>query len=184
MDILFLIIIGILSRLIPHLPNMTAVGSLGLCTSAKLGIKKAFIVVSATMMVTDVLLGFHAVMWATYGCFLFTILLGQLVKKNSGIFHIAGVTFVSSLVFYIVTNLAVWVVPGSMYQHTVQGLIACYINALPFFRNSLIGDMGYSFLFFLAYEFIGFEGKRRGSTGPHQRRAGWNSWVKEKYVRS
>jgi hypothetical protein len=53
------------------------------------------------------------------------------------------VTLASSLMFFGVTNLAVWAA-GSLYPRTLVGLILCYAAAIPFFRNSLIGDMAYA----------------------------------------
>ncbi len=52
--------------------------------------------------------------------------------------------------FYLVTNFAVWTF-DSLYPKTWDGLIACYTAAIPFFRNSLIGD-----IFFAAVLFGGF----------------------------
>lgn len=158
MEIILLIIIGIISRIVPHLPNMTAVGGISLFTSARFGVKKAVIVTSVVMMATDVFIGFHAVMWATYGCFLFTILLGQALRNRKDLKAILSLTLLSSIVFYLVTNFAVWVIPGSMYPKTIAGLFESYINALPFFRNSLVGDLTFSSLFFAAYELVSLKG--------------------------
>jgi len=52
--------------------------------------------------------------------------------------------------FYLVTNFAVWAW-GALYPRTWSGLIACYTAAIPFFRNSLIGDIT-----FVAVLFGGF----------------------------
>jgi len=149
-----LIFVGILSRLVPHPANVTAVGGLAIFSGARLEFKKAIIVTLGTMFLSDIILGFHSVMWATYGSLLLAVLLGKLVQNKRSIGWVAGLTLTSSIVFYLITNFAVWLVPGSMYPKTLEGLFQSYVMALPFFRNSLIGDTGYTFIFFGAYELV------------------------------
>ena len=154
MEYITLILIGIISRLVPHLPNMTPVGATALFTGSKYGMKKAFVVTTLTMLVTDLIIGLHPVMWATYGSFFITIFIGRMIagKKNAG--KILAASLLSSAVFFIITNLAVWLVPGSMYPRTLSGLLYCYIMALPFFRNMLIGDLFYTTVFFGGLELV------------------------------
>lgn len=154
MNALLLIIIGVLSRLVPHPANVTAVGGLAIFSGARLGVKKAMFITIAVMVISDWVLGFHSVMWATYGSMLAAVMLGRYVGKSRSIVRIAGLTLSSSVIFYLMTNFAVWAAPGSMYPHTAVGLFDSYIMALPFFRNSLIGDMCYTAMFFGAYEWV------------------------------
>jgi hypothetical protein len=56
------------------------------------------------------------------------------------------------LVFYLVTNFAGWLEPHSLYAHTVDGLLQGYVMAIPFFRNSLAGDLFWTALLFGLYE--------------------------------
>lgn len=154
MEIITLTIIGIISRLVPHLPNMTPVGATALFSSAKFGMKKGMIILLLTMLISDVLIGLHPVMWATYGSFMITILIGWWVQKKYSLSRFMTGTFISSIVFFIITNFAVWLVPNGMYAKTLTGLIHCYIMALPFFRNSLIGDFFYGFMFYYGYEVV------------------------------
>ena len=151
MDTLLLILIGVLSRIVPHPANVTAVGALAVFSGARYGTTKALAIIVGTMLVSDAVLGFHAVMWATYGSFALSVILASLLLRKQSVARIAGVTLISSILFYLVTNFAVWVVPGSMYPKTVAGLLESYIMALPFFRNSLIGDISYSAIFFGSY---------------------------------
>ncbi|OGG34970.1 hypothetical protein A2363_01985 [Candidatus Gottesmanbacteria bacterium RIFOXYB1_FULL_47_11] len=154
MDTLLLLIIGVFSRLVPHPANMTAVGALAIFSGARLGMKKSVIITIAVMGISDVILGFHSVMWATYGAMVLAVILGRYVSRSRSVVRIAGVTITSSVLFYLITNFAVWAAPGSMYAHTVSGLLDSYIMALPFFRNSLMGDMFYTALFFGAHEWM------------------------------
>ena len=45
-----------------------------------------------------------------------------------------------SLVFFLASNLAVWVFSG-MYPANTSGIAACYLQALPFYGYSLAGDL-------------------------------------------
>lgn len=145
--------IGVLSRLLPHPANFTAVPALALFSGAHIGLRKAVIVTVATMVISDIMLGFHSVMWATYGSMAFTAVLGYLARNRS--FKVlAAVTLFSSLQFFIITNFAVWLAPNTLYPKTLLGLLQSYIMALPFFRNSLLGDVLYTTVFFVGYEYV------------------------------
>lgn len=45
-----------------------------------------------------------------------------------------------SLFFFITSNFAVWTFTD-LYAHSTRGLIACYVMALPFLRNTILGDL-------------------------------------------
>jgi hypothetical protein len=151
---LILIFLGVLSRLAPHPANVTAIGGLALFTGARLSLKRATATVFVTMFISDLILGFHSVMWATYGGMLAGVFIGKYVVRERGAGWIVGGTIASSVIFYLVTNFAVWYAPNTLYPKTLDGLWLSYIMALPFFRNSLVGDVVYSTLFFAGYEFV------------------------------
>lgn len=121
--------------------------------------KKGVMVTVTSMLVTDFFLGLHPVMWATYGSLVFGVLLGRLIFGRSVGALLLVYSLISSVVFYLVTNFAVWILPGSMYPHTPEGLLTSYILALPFFRNSLIADFFYMTVFLAGY--IAFGNVRR-----------------------
>lgn len=154
MDTLVLIMLGVLSRLMPHPANFTAVGGIALFSGARLSLGKAAVIVVSTMVISDLFLGFHSVMWATYGSMLLAVGIGRILTTRRSIAWVGSMTCVSSLVFFLVTNFAVWAVPGSMYPKTLEGLWQSYIMALPFFRNSLLGDVFYTSVFFGGYELV------------------------------
>ena len=153
MEWLFIIGIGLVSRLVPHLPNMTAVGGLALFSGSRFPLVKSVGIVFITMFLSDMIIGFHSVMWATYGCFFLTILLGRVIQSHRGWRWIGGMTLTSSMLFFLITNFAVWLSPNMMYPKTVAGLMDCYVAAIPFFRNSLLGDIFYTTVFFGGYEY-------------------------------
>ncbi len=160
MDIIIFIAIGIVARLVPHVPNMTPVGALAITSGAKLGLKKALIVTLSIMLFTDLLIGLHPVMWATYGSLFLAVILGRVITKKQTLIRIGAATLTSALLFFIITNFAVWIAPLSMYPKTLAGFIECYVMALPFFRNSLMGDVFYTTVFFAGYEMVGVLSRR------------------------
>ncbi len=147
LELVVLTAIGVMSRLLPHVPNFTAVGGIGLFSGARYGVKKGLVVTGVTMFISDAIVGFHPLVWATYGSLLASVLLGAAFLKRRDGYRIAAFTIGSGLLFFIVTNFAVWA-QGLWYPKTVAGLIDCYVMAIPFLRNSLSGDAFYSALLF------------------------------------
>jgi len=154
MEVIIFTLIGVISRLAPHMPNVTAVGATSLFMGAKYGVKKSLVVLFATMLIADNIKGLHSVMWATYGALIIGVFIGKYIASKKSAGWIIGGTVLSSIVFFVVTNFAVWLAPNFMYAKTLAGLVECYTMAIPFFRNSLVGDLMYSGIFFGGFEFV------------------------------
>ncbi len=73
--------------------------------------------------------------------------MGSLIRDKQSPWQVGGLTVASSVMFYVVTNFAVWA-SGSLYPTSWGGLAACYTAAIPFFRNSLLGDAGFAVVLF------------------------------------
>ena len=139
------------ARLVPHAPNFTPIAAIALFGGAHFADKRlAFGVPLAALLLSDLVLGFYHGMAVVYGSFALIVGLGLWLRSRRTIWPIAGAALVSSLLFFLVTNFGVWVA-GSLYPQTLSGLGACYVAAIPFFRNTLGGD-----LFFSAVLFGGF----------------------------
>lgn len=135
-------------RLLPHPPNFTPIGALALYGGAMFTRRRyGFLLVSLTMLLSDMILGFHQTMFAVYFSFLCIFLLGSFFHKNPKFSVLLGSSILSSLIFFIVTNFAVWL-QLEMYPKTWLGLLQCYTAALPFFRNTFAGDLFYNCVFF------------------------------------
>jgi hypothetical protein len=78
-----------------------------------------------------------------YGCFALIVCLGFWVRRQRNSRRIAIAALASSLLFFGITNFAVWLTLG-IYPKDVSGLIECYTIALPFFQNTLAGDLVYN----------------------------------------
>lgn len=144
-----IVIAAALLRLLPHAPNFTPVTALALFAGASYNDKKLSLLFPIlTMFVSDIFIGFHNTMLAVYVSLALTVVIGWYIKNKRTLPVIIGSTLASSLLFFFVTNLAVWIFQETMYPKTFQGLMECYTAAIPFFRNSLMGDIFYSSLFF------------------------------------
>jgi len=153
MEELLIILVGVLTRLMPHPANITAVGGLALFSGAKFDVKKSIILTLTTMLISDAFIGFHSLLWATYGGMLCAVLIGKWIGSSPCISRLAGGVLSSAIIFFVITNFAVWAATP-LYPRTINGLINCYIMALPFFRNSITGDFISAVMFFYAFEFI------------------------------
>jgi hypothetical protein len=154
--LILLILLGavsVLLRLAPHMPNFTPIGALSLFAGLYATRKRWLLAPIAVMLVSDAMIGFYdwKLMAAVYGSFLVYTLLGRIIRNNKSFAAVGGITFAGALFFYLTTNFAVWAF-GNWYPHTIQGLILNYELALPFFRNTLLGDLFYAGVFMGSYE--------------------------------
>jgi hypothetical protein len=106
----------------------------------------AYLVPVFILGLSDVFLGFHLISLFVYSAFLLISFIGTKTKKPN-IFTI----LLGSLSFFIVTNFGVWLIG---YPKTWTGIIECYTLALPFFRNSILGDFFYSGIMIFGYKFV------------------------------
>ncbi|OGH94389.1 MAG: hypothetical protein A2538_01140 [Candidatus Magasanikbacteria bacterium RIFOXYD2_FULL_41_14] len=152
LPILLLIILGISTRLLPHLPNFTAIGAVAIFAGRYLPKRYAVILPLMAMFLSDIIIGFYSIsiMIAVYAGFAVMVYLGQRTQ-NTGWKTVATNTVVGSLIFYLLSNWAVWAF-GTMYPHTLAGLSLSYFMGLPFFRNSLLADMFYTAVLVGGYE--------------------------------
>lgn len=148
------ILLGALARLIPHAPNFTPVGAMALFGGTHLNKKQAFIIPIAIMLLSDLFIGFDSLQMRifVYGSFLLTVVVGKLLKRNLSLRNTILASFTSSVLFFVITNFAVWVFTP-LYLKTYSGLVNCFIMALPFFRNTLLGDLFYTGAIFGSYKF-------------------------------
>jgi len=107
------------------------------------------------MIISDFFIGYYqfSLMAVVYGSFLLCVLLGFWLKKNKKWYTIGGSAILGAVLFFLITNFAVWAFTP-WYAKTFSGLIQCYLMALPFFRNTLLGNLFYVSIFFGVYEMV------------------------------
>lgn len=147
-----IILLAVVARLIPHPPNFAPIGGLALFSGANFKKKSALLIPLTAMFFSDIFLGFHKTIPYVYASFIIITLIGGLIKNNKWQ-SLSKASLISSVLFFLITNFGVWAT-GSMYQKNFSGLIQCYGFGIPFFRNTLISDLFYTFSFFYGYRFL------------------------------
>jgi hypothetical protein len=135
-------------RLVPHPPNFTPIGAMALFSGAYLGRRGlAYVAPIAAMLLSDAILGFHSGMLFVYAGIALIVLLGSVTLTRRNLMRVGAAAIVSSVLFFLVSNFGTWVV-SDMYPQTGSGLVACYVAAIPFFQNTVAGDLFYAALLF------------------------------------
>ena len=105
------------------------------------------------MVVTDSIIGFHYLIPAVYISFLLIVGIGLLLRRSNKVSWLVAGSIASSTLFFVITNFYEWYA-GIMYPKTAEGLVTCIVAAIPFYFNSLIGDMFFVSLMFMSFEFL------------------------------
>ena len=127
------------SRFVPHPPNFTSLMALSFYIPAILGVRFLPVLI-ISFITTDLVIGFHSITLFTWGSVLLIGLMSKFFITNTKT-RISG-ALIGATLFFIITNFGVWSM-GS-YGYTVEGLIACYTLAIPFFGNTIAGTIIFS----------------------------------------
>ncbi|MDR2338215.1 MAG: hypothetical protein LBE20_06200 [Deltaproteobacteria bacterium] len=153
-----IVLISAVFRCMPHPPNFVPTVALAMFSGYYLTSKlQAVSLVLASMLISDLFLGLHVVMWSTYLSLVLIIYVGSIVKtKKDALLSIAGGTLFSSIIYFVVTNFAVWYSGWleNLYPLTLTGLLSCYIMAIPFLGYAVTGDLFYTAVIFGIFEII------------------------------
>ena len=163
--ITMLILLAALSRLFPHPSNFAPIGGMALFGAAYYSRKRwAFAVPIVATWISDLILNnvvygeyFDHFVWFypgalfTYGAFVLIVLMGSAMLKKASIPRVLFSALGASVLFFIVSNFGVWLSSG-MYAPTLEGLTACYVAAIPFFKNTVAGDLCYTAALFGLFE--------------------------------
>lgn len=153
LTIIFLSLLIIVSRLIPHAANFSPIFALALFSSFLSSDWRYKLLPIIALFASDLFLGFYhfGVMASVYFSLLVTILLGNYLQKNYSYFSALNLSLISALFFFAFTNWAVWFF-GTWYSADISGLQQSYLLAIPFFKNTLLSNFVYSAFFFGAYQ--------------------------------
>ncbi len=120
------IIVAVLVRLLPHPPNVAPITAVALFAGTHFNRRHwAILMPIFAMLVTDFFLGFSMISPIVYLAFVSVTALGFVIKKMN-----IGSVLLSSLLFFLVTNLGVWFLH---YPLTTEGFMTCFTLAIPFF---------------------------------------------------
>jgi hypothetical protein len=141
-------------RLLPHLPNVSPVAAMALFGGAYFADKRmAFLVPLLALFLSDLALGLHNSMIFVYAGFALTVAIGFLLKGRVTITNTAFATVVSSVLFFLLTNLGAWMTSG-LYARSAEGLMQAYVAGIPFFQNSLLGNLVFVAVIFGGYHLL------------------------------
>jgi len=156
-----IVLVAAFSRLLPHIPNVTPIAAMALFGGAYFASKRmAFLIPLVAMLISDIalnfILGYEFFTWmrlVLYATFAGITVIGLRLRNNVTAPRTLLAAIVASVVFFLITNFAVWAMgQGIVYPLDGSGLIACFSAAVPFFRNTVLGD-----LVFVTVLFGGFE---------------------------
>ncbi len=141
-----LILILAFSRLIPHPPNFTPIISMAVMSGFFLrNIRLSLLVVVFSMLISDIIIGIHSNMFFVYFSLILIIFTFNMLTKKMNILNVALLSFCGSLLFFMISNFGVWL-NSTLYEKNISGLINCYTMAIPFFHNTLISTLFFSYI--------------------------------------
>lgn len=170
---MLIILSAVVIRLLPHAPNFAPIAAMALFGGTYLNKKYSLAIVFATMLLSDYLLLYvhpfspqlinlskiypltallHSTTLFVYGSFMLISLLGIWIKEHKSAKNIFSACLFSSILFFIITNFGVWATGA--YARNLSGLWESYVMGIPFFKNTVSGDLFYTGVFFGSYEFI------------------------------
>ncbi len=150
-DIIFFSLILILASfcrlIVPEsMPNFSPIGAIALFSGACIADRRmAIIFPLAALLLSDMVIGLHSTMLFTYTGFIGILILGRFIKPRFGLSMVVT-SLAGSLFFYIVTNFGYWMMYSP--EKSLGGLYKAYFDAIPFFRNTIAGDLFFSTLLF------------------------------------
>lgn len=163
---LCLIALAVMLRLLPHPANFAPVAAVAIFGGAILPRRLAVWTPLAAMVVSDLVIGFYNIMPVIWACYGLIALASSYWLRKPSLKRGLSLTMASSLFFFAVSNLAVWVW-GGMYAHTISGLAQCYTMALPFFRNTALSDLFFTGALFGSY-YLAVQFSARALAAYHQ----------------
>jgi hypothetical protein len=169
-----MMLIAAMTRLIPHYPNFTALGAVALFGGAYLSRKWAFIVPIVALFVSDLFLNnliyarqfpevydgfvlFTPGGLSIYIAFAAVVIIGMIALRKVNVRSVLGTSVLAAVVFFLVTNFAVWAGTG-IFPKNATGLMACYAAGIPFFWNTMLGNLFFGSILFGIYEYVNQKG--------------------------
>jgi len=150
-----LIVLAVVARLLVHPFNFTPIGGIGLFAGAWCPPRIAWVLPLVALLLSDIITGLYnpVVMVFVYLGFLSGPLFGWLLlSRRRSLPRFGLAVMLAAVSFFVVSNFGMWLSGIGPYPPTVAGLFECYVAGLPFLRVSLIGDLFYGGLLFVAAE--------------------------------
>jgi hypothetical protein len=146
----FLIGFDVAARLLPHLPGLWPFAASALFAGRMMRTPGlAFVVPLLALTLSNTVLAGDdwRITMVVYAAIALPALLGPLTRGARTIIAVPATMVACSLIFFVTTNFAVWAF-GNLYSHDWQGLVQCYVAALPFLDKTVIGDLFWAAVLF------------------------------------
>ncbi len=160
-----LILIAAFSRLVPHMPNFSPLGAIGIFGAAHFSKKwQALLIPIAATWLSDLFINnvvyakyYPTFTWFAdgfywqYGAYLLIVIVGFFIMKKVTTGTVLAGALASTTIFFLVSNFGCW--PGSSYPQNFTGLMECYAAGIPFLKGTLLGDLFYCTVLFGGFAF-------------------------------
>jgi len=147
-----LILILALSRLMPHPDNFTPIIALAIMSSYFFrNVNFSYTVMLFSMLLADFFIGFYSYMLFVYVSLFLIVLIFFKISKKMNYKNLFIFSFFGSVIFFLISNFGVWLV-GNLYERNINGLIECYFMAIPFFKNTIISTLIFSYSSLIIYK--------------------------------
>ena len=148
-----LILILALSRLMPHPDNFTPIIALAIMSSYFFrNINFSYAIMLFSMLLADFFIGFYSHMVFVYLSLFLIVLIFFKISKKMNYKNLFIFSFFGSVIFFLISNFGVWLV-GNLYERNINGLIECYFMAIPFFKNTIISTLIFSYSSLIIYKY-------------------------------
>ena len=152
--VLILVLLAVATRLLPHPANFTPITGIALLSGCYLSNKwLRFLIPLGALYLSDLFLNNFiysegalnfAPNYGVYVAFIGIILIGTLLEGKVKINRLFAASLSSSILFFLVTNFESWLMIPGLYPANFSGLLAAYTAGIPFFGNTLAGDLIYT----------------------------------------
>jgi hypothetical protein len=157
-------LLAITLRFLPHWYNVAPIAALALFAGCYLSGRVGLVLAFGAMAASDLLghwfeiprMGFYnrSTMLTVYLALGLTAAMGTLLRGRVNAATVPLASLAGTAIFFVTTNFACWLDPMMGYAPTLNGLAECYVKALPFARNTLLGDLFYSAVLFGVYNWL------------------------------
>ncbi|MCZ2101612.1 MAG: hypothetical protein LC107_08760 [Chitinophagales bacterium] len=156
-----IILLAAFSRIIPHVPNFSPLGVIGLFGAAYFTKKwQAFLIPVAATWLSDLFINnviyakyyleftwFYQGFYWQYGSYLLIVLAGIFIFNKINPQKVIAGALTSTSIFFLVSNFGCWI-GSTIYPQNFGGLMTCYAAGIPFLKGTLSGDLFYSAVLF------------------------------------
>lgn len=156
-------VLAIIAKLkfLPLEANFAMFGALSLYCGAHLRGWMAWLIPTGAIVLSDLIGQYFQVpgvyfydaraMLMNYAGFAAMIGIAHLLRRPRAIEFTIGTLVGGSLAFFVISNFGVWLDPAFKNEPSLAGLVQCYVQGIPFYRNTFASDMFFSGLLFVTH---------------------------------